>query len=230
MLVRTVHGYRRLFGVPDEIPDVTRVSGMVRGRRLIYRMKGFGVRKCSGEYREIGGIPERGFGGSGSSSGPNGPQGGTPQPSGGCAPPLGPLLMRLRGWDPLGQPHPFGVGGKAPRGGNPRAWPWPPPPPALAAAPPCPGRRPPRGETLGRPPLSTPLYIVRQREGSKHKFVPRCCPPSPTTSSSPAVLRRSSAGILLHHHHHAVVLPVLHQPLLHPLLDQEGGDVPEPYV
>ena len=59
MLVRTVHGYRRLFGVPDEIPDVTRVSGMVRGRRLIYRMKGFGVRKCSGEHREIGGVPER---------------------------------------------------------------------------------------------------------------------------------------------------------------------------
>ena len=55
MLVRKVYGYRRLFGVPDEIPDMTRVSGIVRRRRLIYRMKGFGVRKCSGEYREDGG-------------------------------------------------------------------------------------------------------------------------------------------------------------------------------
>src|SRR6187399_491161 len=145
LLVRTVHGYRRLFGVPDEIPDVKRVSGMVRRRRLIYRMKGFGVRKCSGEHREIGGVPERGFGGSGSSSGPIGPQGGTPQPSRGCAPPLGPLLMRLRGWDPLGQPHPFGVGGKAPRGGNPRAWP-------LAAAPPhALAAGPPRGNPRGAP-------------------------------------------------------------------------------
>ena len=58
MLVRKVYGYRRLFGVPDEIPDMTRVSGMVRRRRLIYRMKGFGVpevfRGASGNRRSTG--------------------------------------------------------------------------------------------------------------------------------------------------------------------------------
>src|SRR6187399_215653 len=112
LLVRRVHGYRRLFGVPDEIPDMTRVSGMVRRRRLIYRMKGFGVpevfRGASGNRRSTGKV----FGGSGRCSGPIGPQGGTPQPSGGCAPPLGPLPMRLRGWDPLGLAAPLGLGGQ----------------------------------------------------------------------------------------------------------------------
>ena len=58
MLVRTVHGYRRLFGVPDEIPDVTRVSGMVRGRILIYGMRVNGVRNCSREHREGIGEPK----------------------------------------------------------------------------------------------------------------------------------------------------------------------------
>ena len=32
-----------------------------------------------------------------------------------CAPPR-PLHLRLRGWAPLGQPHPLGLGGKAPGG------------------------------------------------------------------------------------------------------------------
>ena len=41
-------GYRMLFGVPDEITDVTRVSGMVRKRRLIYRMTLFDYRKVFG--------------------------------------------------------------------------------------------------------------------------------------------------------------------------------------
>ena len=41
-------GYRMLFGVPDEITDVTRVSGMVRKRRLIYRMTSFDYRKVFG--------------------------------------------------------------------------------------------------------------------------------------------------------------------------------------
>ena len=30
LLWEIVCGYRRLFGVPDEIPDITRSSGMVR--------------------------------------------------------------------------------------------------------------------------------------------------------------------------------------------------------
>ena len=37
-----------LLGVPDGIPDVTRSSGMVGRRRLIYWTKGFGVLKCFG--------------------------------------------------------------------------------------------------------------------------------------------------------------------------------------
>ena len=47
-------GYRMLFGVPDEITDVTRVSGMVRKRRLIYRMTSFDYRKVFGV---IGNVP-----------------------------------------------------------------------------------------------------------------------------------------------------------------------------
>ena len=41
-------GYRMLFGVPDEITDVTRVSRMVQKRRLIYRMTSFDYRKVFG--------------------------------------------------------------------------------------------------------------------------------------------------------------------------------------
>ena len=43
-----------LFGVPDEITDVTRVSGMVRKRRLIYRMTSFDYRKV---FRVTGNVP-----------------------------------------------------------------------------------------------------------------------------------------------------------------------------
>ena len=43
-----------LFGVPDEIKDVTRVSGMVRKRRLIYRMTSFDYRKV---FRVTGNVP-----------------------------------------------------------------------------------------------------------------------------------------------------------------------------
>ncbi len=38
--------------VPDEITDVTRVSGMVRKRRLLYRMTSFDYRKVFRSYRE----------------------------------------------------------------------------------------------------------------------------------------------------------------------------------
>ena len=40
-----------MFGVPDEITDVMRVSGMVRKQRLIYRMVSFGYVKVFGHYR-----------------------------------------------------------------------------------------------------------------------------------------------------------------------------------
>ena len=47
-----------LFGVPDEITDVTRGSGMVRKRRFIYRMTSFGYRKVFGHYRDCTGSDE----------------------------------------------------------------------------------------------------------------------------------------------------------------------------
>ena len=81
----------------------------------------------------------------------------TQQPTQGlCAPPRL-LHLRLRGWPPLGQPHPLGLGGKAPGGET----------LALAAAPPlagpiCLGRRP-LGGTLGAPPPLSPPYIKRGR-------------------------------------------------------------------
>ena len=51
-----------LFGVPDEITDVTRVSGMVRKQRFIFRVTSFDYRKVFGHYRECSGsdkwVPE----------------------------------------------------------------------------------------------------------------------------------------------------------------------------
>ena len=73
-----------LFGVPDEITDVTRVSGMVRKRRLIYRMTSF-------DYRKV-------FGVTGNDEwGPDVHRGGQPTPGkpiglGGGAPALGGLV------------------------------------------------------------------------------------------------------------------------------------------
>ena len=43
-------------GVPDEITDVTRVSGMVRRRRLIYRMTSFDYRKVFGINGNVPGM------------------------------------------------------------------------------------------------------------------------------------------------------------------------------
>ena len=47
-----------LFRVPHETTDVTRVSGMVQKRRLIYRMTSFGYRKVFGHYRDCTGSYE----------------------------------------------------------------------------------------------------------------------------------------------------------------------------
>ena len=49
-------GYQMLFGVPDEITDVTRVSRMVRRRRLIYRMTSFDYRKVFGITGNVFGV------------------------------------------------------------------------------------------------------------------------------------------------------------------------------
>ena len=45
-----------LFGFPDEITDVTRVSRMVRKRRLIYRMTSFDYRKVFGVTGNVPGM------------------------------------------------------------------------------------------------------------------------------------------------------------------------------
>ena len=45
-----------LFGVPDEITDVTRASGMVRKQRLIYRMISFDYRKVFGVTGNVSGM------------------------------------------------------------------------------------------------------------------------------------------------------------------------------
>ena len=49
-------GYQMLFGVPDEITDVTTIFGMVQKRRLIYRMVSFGHRKVSGITGSVPGV------------------------------------------------------------------------------------------------------------------------------------------------------------------------------
>ena len=51
-------GDRMLFGVPDEITDITRSSGMVQRLRLIYGMMVFGLRKCFGIHQTFIGSPE----------------------------------------------------------------------------------------------------------------------------------------------------------------------------
>ena len=51
-----------LFGVPDEITDMTRSLEMAERERLIYRTMVFRHQKCSGGYRVLIGSPERSFG------------------------------------------------------------------------------------------------------------------------------------------------------------------------
>ena len=75
-----------LFGVPDEIMDVTRVSGMVRKRRLIYRMTSFDYRKVFGVTGNVPGMTN-GFreftgGGKPTPGKPIGLEGGAPALSG----------------------------------------------------------------------------------------------------------------------------------------------------
>ena len=76
-----------LFGVPDEITDVTRVSGMVRKRRLIYRMTSFDYRKVFGVTGNVPGMTNgfRDFTGGEGATHPGKPiglEGGTPALSG----------------------------------------------------------------------------------------------------------------------------------------------------
>ena len=75
-----------LFGVPNEITDVTRVFGMVRRRRLIYRMTSFDYQKLFGITGNVPGVTNgfRKFTGRGEPSRrePNRLMGGAPAPSG----------------------------------------------------------------------------------------------------------------------------------------------------
>ena len=49
--------YRRLFGVPDEITDVTRSLKMIKTLRLIYWKVAFGYQNGFRKYRIIFGVP-----------------------------------------------------------------------------------------------------------------------------------------------------------------------------
>ena len=80
--------YRRLFGVPDEITDMTRSLKMAERERLIYRTIIFGDRKCFGVYQVfigvLEGLPEP----PGKHMGHMGHGRGAHQPTRGGAPPL----------------------------------------------------------------------------------------------------------------------------------------------
>ena len=89
-----------LFGVPDEITDVTRVSGMVRKRRLIYRMTSFDYRKVFGVTGNVPGMTN-GFreftgGGQPTPGKPIGLGGGTPALSGLVGQPTRALCAKRR--------------------------------------------------------------------------------------------------------------------------------------
>lgn len=183
-------------------------------------MKGIGVRKCSGEYRGIDGVPKGVSGGLGKCWWASwAKERGHNSPLGGCAPPhLSP--SHQGGWcTPQGsRPLPWGarrLGGTQ----------------TLAASPPPLGRQP-LGETLGvSPPPPLPLYIEREREGSHTPTCHGAAPPLPRSPSplrsawrSPAEIspppppprQRAAGGLELLLHHHS--------------LDRGGEGVIKPYM
>ena len=85
-----------LFGVPDEITDMTRSLKMAERKILIYRTMVFGHRKCSGGYQVLIGSPERSFGHPRQRYGPYGPSEGTHQPTRGWCAPIEASPMRRR--------------------------------------------------------------------------------------------------------------------------------------
>ena len=83
-----------LFGVPDEITDMTRSLEMVERKRLIYRTMVFGHRKCFGMHRVLIGSLEGVPSTPGKRYGPYGPKGeNTPATKGLVLPPYG--LIKL---------------------------------------------------------------------------------------------------------------------------------------
>ena len=121
---------------------------------------------------------------------------GANQPTKGlCAPPNPSHVTRRGGGATPRAAAPPGLGGKFPRG-------WGRPNPSrvspVAAAPPL-------GNPRAPPPPPFPLYIVREREGSR--TLPLAQPsPSSNTSSSSVVLGEALPENHELHHHHAVVL------------------------
>ena len=79
-----------LFGVQDEITDMTRSLEMVERERLIYRTMVFGHRKCSKGYRVHIGSPEGVPGNPGKDMGLMGQVREHTSPQGAGAPPIGP--------------------------------------------------------------------------------------------------------------------------------------------
>ena len=200
---------RKLFGVPDEIPDVTRSSGMVRRLRIIYGSRVSAIGKVSGFIGIVTGPPEGSQGSTGwghlSRRAPWAKVGGEPAPGGLVRPP------------PLGPP--------APRVGNPRG----------GGASTCLGgqvsplgRRPPRrSHLLGpRPPWGP--YIKRGEGGHPHPCTWRL--PSPLLHLSLSLSLAKPCRDRCYFHHHGVVLLDLHQPLLPPCWIKKEETSSAPYV
>ena len=77
-----------MFGVPDEITDMTRSLKMAERKILIYRTMVFGHRKCSGGYQVLIGSPERVSGTPGKDMGLMGQVREHTSPQGAGAPPI----------------------------------------------------------------------------------------------------------------------------------------------
>ena len=186
---------RKLFGVPDEIPDVTRSSVWSEGEELYIGSQVSATGKVSGVTGIVPGPPEGSRGSTGwghlSRRAPWAESGREPALSGLGRPPLGPPPMRLGlgtlGW---GAPH-LAWGALHPPGRR-----------SLGIFP-SPGPVPPLG-----------AYI---KEGGGRAAAPCIlAPPSPLLHLSLSQKLGEALPETRYIHHHAVVLLDLHQPLLPP--------------
>ena len=145
---------------------------------------------------------------------------GANQPTKGlCAPPNPSHVTRRGGGATPRAAAPPGLGGKFPRG-------WGRPNPSrvspVAAAPPL-------GNPMAPPPPPFPLYIVREREGSRTPW-PGTALSSSNSSSSSVVLSEALPENHELHCHHTVVLLEFSLKFSSPLAGSRRGDVAVPYV
>jgi hypothetical protein len=92
------------------------------------------------------------------------------------------------------------------------------------------GRRPHLGGgARAGAPSSLPLYIVGGGEGSR-TLHPGAALPLSYSHLHPVAPGKDLPDHHVHHQHHTIVLPVIPSTSPSPLLDQDGGDVPDPHV